>query len=81
MSSPPIPESGRPPAAALASVALAAVAGYPSLTVPMAFVSGLPLGISFIGTAYTEARLLGLGYAFEQRTKARKAPTFRRTLA
>ena len=60
---------------------VAAVAGYPSLTVPMAFVSGLPLGLSFIGTAYTEARLLGLGYAFEQKTKARKAPTFRRTLA
>jgi amidase len=47
----------------------------------MAFVSGLPLGLSFIGTAYSEARLLGLGYAFEQKTKARKAPTFRRTLA
>jgi len=63
------------------NASVAAVAGYPSLTVPMAFVSGLPLGISFIGTAYTEARLLGLGYAFEQKTKARKAPTFRRTLA
>jgi len=60
---------------------VAAVAGYPSLTVPMAYVSGLPLGLSFIGTAYTEARLLGLGYAFEQKTRVRKAPTFRRTLA
>ncbi|NCW44424.1 MAG: amidase [Gemmatimonadaceae bacterium] len=60
---------------------VAAVAGYPSLTVPMAYVSGLPLGLSFIGTAYSEARLLGLGYAFEQKTRVRKAPTFRRTLA
>jgi amidase len=60
---------------------VAAVAGYPSLTVPMTYVSGLPLGLSFIGTAYTEARLLGLGYAYEQKTKARTAPTFKRTLA
>jgi amidase len=57
------------------------VAGYPSLTVPMAFVSELPLGLSFIGTAYTEARLLGLGYAFEQKTKARRAPRLLRTIA
>jgi len=60
---------------------VAAVAGYPSLTVPMAFVSELPLGLSFIGTAYTEARLLGLGYAFEQKTKARRAPRLLRTIA
>jgi amidase len=60
---------------------VAAVAGYPALTVPMAFLGGLPLGLSFIGTAFTEARLLGLGYAFEQKTKARRAPTFRRTVA
>jgi len=60
---------------------VAAVAGYPSLTVPMAFVSELPLGLSFIGTAYTEAQLLGLGYAFEQKTKARRAPRLLRTIA
>jgi amidase len=57
------------------------VAGYPSLTVPMAYTAGLPLGLSFIGTAFTESTLLGLGYAFEQRTKARRAPTFRRSLS
>jgi amidase len=45
---------------------LAAVAGYPHLTVPMGDVSGLPVGLSFIGPAWSEARLLGLGYAFEQ---------------
>ena len=47
---------------------LAAVAGYPHLTVPMGDVSGLPVGLSFIGPAWSEARLLGLGYAFEQTT-------------
>ena len=59
---------------------VAAVAGYPSLTVPMGFFAELPLGLSFIGRPYTEARLLGLGYAFEQRTKARRGPRFLRTL-
>ncbi|HZK99071.1 MAG TPA: amidase [Caulobacteraceae bacterium] len=50
---------------------LAAVAGYPHLTVPMGTVSGLPVGLSFIGPAWSEARLLSLGYAFEQSTPAR----------
>ena len=45
---------------------LAAVSGYPHLTVPMGEVSGLPVGLSFIGPAWSEATLLGLGYAFEQ---------------
>ena len=45
---------------------LPAVAGYPHLTVPMGLVSGLPVGLSFIGTAWSEDRLLALGYAFEQ---------------
>ena len=55
---------------------LAAVAGYPHLTVPMGHVFGLPVGISFIGPAWSEARLLALGHAFEQRTRARIPPTF-----
>jgi len=55
---------------------LAAVAGYPHLTVPMGHVFGLPVGLSFIGPAWSEARLLALGHAFEQRTRARIAPTF-----
>ncbi|GAB3360514.1 amidase [Lysobacter tyrosinilyticus] len=54
----------------------AAVAGYPSLTVPMGDTHGLPLGIVFMGTAWSEPRLIELGYAFEQTTKARKAPAF-----
>ncbi len=53
---------------------LAAVAGYPHLTVPMGEVSGLPVGLSFIGPAWSEARLLSLGYAFEQATHARRSP-------
>jgi len=45
---------------------LAAVAGYPHLTVPMGLVKGLPVGLSFIGPKWSEALLLSLGYAYEQ---------------
>lgn len=60
---------------------LPAVAGYPHLTVPMGAVQGLPVGLSFIGPAWSEARLLSLGYAFEQATHARVAPTFKPNVA
>lgn len=63
-----------------AGYGMAAVAGTPSLTVPMGETHGLPLGIAFMGRAYSEAALIGYGYAFEQKTKARKAPTFKPTL-
>jgi len=53
---------------------LPAVAGYPHLTVPMGQVEGLPVGLSFIGPAWSEARLLSLGYAYEQATMRRKPP-------
>jgi amidase len=53
---------------------LAAMAGYPHLTVPMGEVNGLPVGLSFIGPAWSEARLLNLGYAFEQASLARRPP-------
>jgi amidase len=56
------------------SSALAAVAGYPSITVPTAQVKSLPLGISFFGRAWTEARLLALAADFERRTNARREP-------
>jgi amidase len=58
----------------------AAVAGYPSITVPMAFTAELPLGISFIGKAWEEGKLIGLGHAFEQATKVRRAPKFLPTI-
>ncbi|MEP6739575.1 MAG: amidase [Caldimonas sp.] len=56
----------------------AAVAGYPHLTVPAGFVRGLPLGLSFVGPAWSEARLLAFGHAFEQATKHRRPPEFRK---
>jgi amidase len=51
-----------------------AVAGYPHLTVPMGQVAGLPVGLSFVGPAWSEASLLAYGYAFEQAAHARIAP-------
>jgi amidase len=54
----------------------AAVAGYPSITVPAGFIHGLPVGISFFAEAWSEPKLLRLAYAFEQATKARRAPQF-----
>ena len=53
-----------------------AVAGYPHVTVPMGWIRALPVGLSFMGPAFTETRLLGYAYAFEQATKQRRAPTF-----
>ena len=55
----------------------AAVAGYPSITVPAGFACGLPIGISFFGRPWSEPRLIKLAYAFETATKARKPPRFR----
>lgn len=55
---------------------LPAVSGYPHLTVPAGYVSGLPVGVSFLGPAWSEARLLSLGFAFEQAARARREPEF-----
>jgi len=55
---------------------LPAIAGYPNLTVPMGLVRGLPVGLSFIARKYGEATVLGAGYAYEQRSRARSAPRY-----
>jgi amidase len=55
---------------------LAAVAGYPHLTVPMGDVMGLPVGLSLIGPAWSEARLLGFGFAYEAAANVRMKPRF-----
>ncbi len=54
-----------------------AVAGYPHLTVPMGQVAGLPVGLSFVGPAWSDARLLAYGYAYEQVSQARRPPNYR----
>lgn len=59
---------------------LAAVAGYPHLTVPMGLVKGLPVGLSFIGPKWSEALLLTLGYAYEQARGSFPAPKFYRSI-
>jgi amidase len=62
------------------SSSLPAIAGYPHLTVPMGQVRGLPVGISFIGPAWSEAKILAIGYAYEQASKARRPPQYLPTL-
>jgi amidase len=54
----------------------AAMAGYPHITVPMGHVHELPVGLSFMASAYQEGVILGMAYAFEQATKKRKTPSF-----
>lgn len=63
-----------------ASSTPAALAGYPLITVPAGSVFGLPVGITFMGRAFSEPTLIRLAYAFEQRTLARRAPAFLETL-
>jgi len=58
----------------------AAIAGYPHITVPMGSIRGLPVGLSFLGRAWSEPELFRFAYAFEQATRARSAPAFLPTL-
>ncbi len=60
-----------------AGYGMAAVAGTPSITIPVGDSHGLPIGLTFMGRAYTEADLLGFAFALEQVTKARKAPEYK----
>ncbi len=58
----------------IGSSSLAAISGYPNITVPAGFVAGLPIGLSFMGKPWNEKQLIEIAYAFEQATGARRAP-------
>jgi amidase len=58
----------------------AAVAGYPHVTVPAGYTHGLPVGLSFVGGAWSEATLIAMAYAYEQASLRRRAPTFPATV-
>lgn len=65
-----------------ATWSIAAVAGYPYITVPAGFgTDGLPLGVGFFGRAFAEPQLIKFAYAFEQKTKARREPKYLPTAA
>lgn len=71
----PSPVGGGGGGGAPSATNLANLTGYPDLIVPAGFTSdGLPVGISFFGPGFSESTLLGLGYSFEQRTRARRDP-------
>ena len=58
------------------SSSLAAISGYPAITVPMGFIDDLPVGVTFFGRAWNEPLLLEIAYGYEQGTKHRKAPRY-----
>jgi amidase len=67
--------------ASLGAFVTAAAAGYPMLTVPAGDVAGLPVGMLFMGPAWSEGKLLKLGYGFEQTVRARRTPTFQPSIS
>ena len=71
----PDPDPDNAPGSGNSPVTLANLSGFPDLIVPAGFTGrGLPVTISFLGPAFSEPRLLALGYAYEQRTQARRLP-------
>jgi amidase len=58
------------------SSSLAAISGYPAISVPMGFIEGLPVGITFFGRAWSEPLLIQIAYSYEQGTKHRKTPEY-----
>ena len=58
------------------SSSLAAISGYPAITIPMGFIDDLPVGITFYGKAWSEPALLEIAYSYEQGTKHRKSPKY-----
>lgn len=58
------------------SSSLAAISGYPAITVPMGFINDLPVGVTFFGKAWSEPVLIEIAYSYEQGTKHRKAPKY-----
>jgi len=67
--------------AATCSTSPAAVAGYPSVSVPAGFVHGLPVGVSFFAGAWKDAEVLGIAHAFEKAHAARRPPSYLETVA
>ena len=57
----------------------AAIAGFPSVTVPMGAVLGLPIGLTFIGLAFAEGDLINVAFAYEQASHKRVAPQFKKS--
>ncbi len=58
------------------SSSLAAISGYPNITIPAAFASGLPIGLSFIGKEFSDRQLIEVAYAFEQLSMVRQPPEY-----
>jgi amidase len=65
----------------ISSSSAAAIAGYPSITVPMGHIDNLPVGLSIFGRAWSEPVLLEVAYGFEQATHKRIAPTYKNSVA
>ena len=59
------------------SSSLAAISGYPAITVPMGFVSDMPVGLTFFGRAWSEPVLIEIAYSYEQASRHRKAPEYK----